>query len=100
MQNKFIYILIMAVVTYAVRLLPLILIRGQIKNTFIKSFLHYVPYVTLSVMTFPAIIEATQNPVSGVVALIVGIISAWVGANLFDVSVICCLTVFILERFI
>lgn len=100
MQNKFIYILIMAVVTYAVRLLPLILIRGQIKNTFIKSFLHYVPYVTLSVMTFPAIIEATQNPISGVVALIVGIISAWVGANLFDVSVICCLTVFILERFI
>lgn len=100
MQNKFIYILIMAAVTYAVRLLPLILIRGQIKNTFIKSFLYYVPYVTLSVMTFPAIIQATQNPVSGVVALIVGIISAWVGANLFDVSVICCLTVFILERFI
>lgn len=90
----------MAVVTYAVRLLPLVLIRGQIKNRFIRSFLYYIPYVTLAVMTFPAIIEATQNPVSGLAALIIGIAVAWIGAGLFDVSVICCLTVFLLERFI
>lgn len=100
MRSNFIYILIMALVTYAVRLLPLVLIRRQIKNRFIQSFLYYVPYVTLAVMTFPAIIEATQNPISGLSALIIGIAAAWSGAGLFDVSVICCLTVFLLERFI
>ena len=90
----------MAVVTYAVRLLPLILIRTQIRNRFIQSFLFYIPYVTLAIMTFPAIIEATQTPISGTAALILGIVAAWCGAGLFDVSVICCLLVFVLERFI
>ena len=76
MQNTYIYILIMFAVTYAIRVLPLTLIRRQIKNQFIQSFLYYVPYVTLAVMTFPAIVEATQSPIAGAAALVVGILCA------------------------
>ena len=96
----YIYILIMAVVTYLIRVLPLTLIRKEIKNTTIRSFLYYVPYVTLAVMTFPAILDATQSTWSGLLALIVGIGLAWFGASLFRVSVACCIVVFILELFI
>ena len=99
-HNIYIYIFVMAGVTYLIRLLPLTFIRKEIKNTFIRSFLYYVPYVTLAVMTFPAIIEATQNPVAGAVALVVGIAAAWFGASLFQVSVACCAVVFMIELFI
>lgn len=96
-HSIFIYITIMVLVTNGIRILPLTLIRKPIKNHFIKSFLYYVPYVTLSVMTFPAIIEATNSTVAGAAALLIGISAAWYGLSLFPVSVICCLTVFILE---
>jgi branched-subunit amino acid transport protein len=96
-HNAYIYILIMGLVTYAIRVIPITLIRGQIKNRFIKSFLYYVPYVTLAVMTFPAIIEATTSPVAGAVALVAGLLLAWYKASLFSVSVSCCVLVFILE---
>jgi len=99
-HNIYIYMAIMAGVTYAIRVLPMTLIRKPIRSQFIKSFLYYVPYVTLSVMTFPAILSATQNPVSGAVALAAGIVAAWLGAGLFKVSVICCAVVFIVELFI
>ena len=65
--DVFLYIIGMAVVTYLVRVLPLTLIRKEIKNTFIKSFLYYVPYVTLAVMIFPAILDATSSPWSALV---------------------------------
>lgn len=94
----FIYIAIMSAVTLAIKILPLTLIRGEIKNVTLKSFLHYVPYATLAVMTFPAIIYATQSKISGLLALIVGIISAWFGASLFRVAVICCVVVFVFEK--
>lgn len=96
----YIYIAIMSAVTLAIKILPLTLIRGEIKNIYIKSFLNYVPYATLAVMTFPAILYATNSPISGTLALIVGIISAWFGASLFKVAVICCVSVFIAELFI
>ncbi len=95
-----VYILIMAAVSYAIRVLPLTLIRKPIKNRFIQSFLYYVPYVTLAVMTFPAIIHATQSPVSGLLALAVGIVAAWLGAGLFGVAVLCCAAVLVCELFI
>ena len=98
--NIYIYILIMAAVSYAIRVLPVTLIKKQIENQFIQSFLYYVPYVTLAVMTFPAIINATQSIYSGLVAFIVGIVAAWRGFDLFKVAVACCMTVFILELFI
>ena len=96
-MNNYIYIAVMAAVSYMIRVLPLTLIRKPIKNQFIQSFLYYVPYVTLAVMTFPAIIHATQTPISGLVALIAGIIAAWLGAGLFPVSVICCVLVFLIS---
>ena len=86
--------------TLAIKILPLTLIRGKIKNVTIRSFLHYVPYVTLAVMTFPAIIYATQSQISGGLALIAGILAAWFGASLFKVAVICCSVVFVTELFI
>ena len=97
-MNNYIYIAVMAAVSYTIRVLTLI--RKPIKNQFIQSFLYYVPYVTLAVMTFPAIIHATQTPISGLVALIAGIIAAWLGAGLFPVSVICCVLVFVIELFV
>lgn len=99
-HNVYIYILIMAAVTFLIRVLPLTLIKGEIKNKFIKSFLYYVPYVSLAVMTFPAILDATQSVYSALAALVVGILLAWFGASLFQVSVLSCLVVFIVELFI
>lgn len=100
MRNAYIYILIMAGVSYAIRVLPLTLIRKQIKNRFIRSFLYYVPYVTLAVMTFPAILHATQSQISGLIALAVGIVAAWLGADLFKVAVLCCGVVLAAELFL
>ena len=96
-KNIYIYILVMGAVSYLIRAIPLTLLRKPIKNLFIKSFLYYVPYVTLAVMTFPAIINATSSPVSGAIALIVGIITAAIGFNLIKVAVSCCAAVFIVE---
>lgn len=95
-----VYILVASAVTLAIKILPLTLIRGEIKNRTIRSFLHYVPYVTLAVMTFPAIIDATQSQISGGLALIAGILAAWFGASLFQVAVLCCSVVFVTELFI
>ncbi len=95
-----IYILVMFAVTLAIRLLPLTLIRKQIKNPFIQSFLYYVPYVTLAVMTFPAIVHATQSPIAGIAALIVGLITAWFGWDIFRVAASCCIVVLVLELFL
>lgn len=97
MENIYIYLFVMSAVTIAIRLVPLTLIRGQVKNQFIRSFLYYVPYVTLAVMTFPAILSATQTPVSGALAFAAGIALAWYGASLFKVSAACCVIVFAVE---
>lgn len=96
----YLYILVMFGVSYAIRVLPVTLIRKHIKNQFLQSFLYYVPYVTLAVMTFPAIVYATQSPIAGVAALIVGIITAWRNFGLFKVAASCCITVLILEFFL
>ncbi len=96
----FIYILIMILVTNGIRVLPITLIRKPIKNRFIRSFLYYVPYVTLAVMTFPAIMEATQSPIAGLAALVLGILAAFFGLGLLPVSIICCVVVFLIELFI
>ncbi|MBR4123570.1 MAG: AzlD domain-containing protein [Clostridia bacterium] len=97
MHNIYIYIFIMAAVTYLIRLLPLTFVRKKITNITIRSFLYYVPYVTLTVMTFPAIIDATQSVWSGIAALIAGILLAYIGASLFGVAVCSCLVVFLIE---
>lgn len=93
----YIFILTMALATYACRVFAFTVIRHPIENRFFQSFLYYVPYVTLAVMTFPAIIEATNSPIAGAAALIAGIIAAWLGGNLFLVAGTCCMSVFLLE---
>ena len=101
MNSKiYLYILVCAGVSLLIRELPLTLIRKPIKNRFLRSFLYYVPYVTLAVMTFPAILHATSSPVAGLAALVLGIAAAWFGANLFQVAVGCCAIVLILELFL
>ena len=98
--NIYIYIAVMALVTYLIRLAPLTLIRKEITNRFIKSFLYYVPFVTLAVMTFPAIIHSTSNIWSGIAGFITAVLLAYFGQSLFKVSIAACLVVFITELFI
>ena len=100
LNNAWIYIAVMAGVTYLIRVLPLTLIRKEIKNQTIRSFLFYVPYVTLAVMTFPAIIQATDSMWAGLAALIAGLALAWFGGSLFQVAVAACAVVFVLELFL
>ena len=96
-NNIYVYIFVAALVSFVIRALPVTIFRKPIKNRFIKSFLYYVPYVTLAVMTFPAIIEATQTKLSGIFALISGTIAAWYNLSLFKVACICCVVVFVSE---
>ena len=97
MTKTLLSILTAAVVTYLVRVLPLTLIRKPIRSRFLRSFLYYVPYVTLAVMTFPAIVQATQSPLAGALALVLGIALAFNGASLFTVAASCCAVVLIAE---
>ena len=99
-HNIYMYLIVMSAVTLAIRILPITLLRRQIENRFLKSFLYYVPYVTLAVMTFPSIVDATQVPQAGTAALLIGIALAWFGASLFQVSACCCIVVFAVEYFL
>lgn len=96
-HNVYIYILIASLAATLIRVLPTTLIRKQITNPFIKSFLYYVPYVTLAVMTFPAIIEATSSKVAGIIALCVGTVTAWYNWGLLKVAVVCCIVAYVAE---
>ncbi len=93
----FLYILVAAGVSFLLRVLPMTLIRKKITNKFFKSFLYYVPYVTLAVMVFPAIINATGSPIAGAIALAAGIAGAWFGLKMISVAVICCAVTFVFE---
>ncbi|MBR2521047.1 MAG: AzlD domain-containing protein [Oscillospiraceae bacterium] len=97
MSKNYIYIFLAFAVIYAIRVLPLTIIRKPIRSRFLRSFLYYVPYVTLAVMTFPAIIYATSVPAAGIAALVVGIAVAWFGGSLITVAGACCAVVFIIE---
>mgnify|MGYP000228834390 CR=1 FL=1 len=96
-HNVYVYIAVMTAVTFLIRVLPLTLIRKKITNVTLRSFLYYVPYVTLAVMTFPAMVDATQSPIAGVAALAMGVFFAYRGASLPKVAALCCGTVLLLE---
>lgn len=95
--NPYLYILTMAAVTYLIRVLPLTLIRREIKNRFLRSFLYYVPYVTLSVMTFPAILSATASPISAALGFAAALALAWKNKSLLVVACVACAVVFAAE---
>lgn len=90
----------MAFATWLMRVSSSLIMKKPIKNRFIQSFLYYVPYVTLAVMTFPAIIEAADSPLAGAAALLVCMSAAWYGAGLFPVAIAGCVTVFLVELLI
>ncbi len=97
-HNVYIYIIIMAVVTYLIRVLPITLIKKEIKNRFIRSFLFYVPYAALAAMTFPAILFATESVISGVVGFGTALVAAYKERSLIQVALLACLAVFVTER--
>ncbi|WP_106625939.1 AzlD domain-containing protein [Selenomonas massiliensis] len=97
MRDIWIYIAVMSAVTIAIRLIPALLLRRPIRNGFVRSFLFYVPYVTLAVMTFPAIVEATRTPYAGAAAFAFAIFLAWNGANLFRCAAGASIMVLIIE---
>ncbi len=98
--NAYLYIAVMFGVSYLIRVLPFLVMRRPIKNKYIQSFLYYVPYVTLAVMTFPAILYATGSIISAGIALAVAIVLAWTGRSLFTVAAASCITVLIVELII
>ena len=98
-HNIYIYILVMAAVTYLIRMLPLALSRKEITSPFIRSFLYYVPYACLAAMTFPAILTATAGSIiSGAAGLIVALIAAYREKSLLTVALFACAAVFVVER--
>lgn len=96
----YLYILVMAATTYLIRAIPLTLLKKPIRNRFLKSFLHYVPAACLTAMTFPAILTATDNLISGAIGLLVGILLALKKKSLIVVAVVSCAAVFITEQLI
>ncbi len=97
-MNFYIYVTVMAVVTYLIRVVPLVLMNREIKNTFIKSFLYYVPYAALASMTFPAILFSTTELAAAVAGLAVAIFMAFREKGLLLVALGACVTVFIIEQ--
>ncbi len=102
MGDKRVYfsLAVMISTVYAIRVVPFIIFRKEIKNKWIRSFLYYVPYVTLAVMTFPAILTATSSVWSGVIALVIGIAVAFLKGDLFTVAISACVAVFLSELFL
>lgn len=98
--NIYLYILVMAAVTYLVRMLPLTLLRRQVTNPTLRSFLYYVPYVTLAVMTFPAILGATKSLWSGLAGFAAASLMAFKGKGLLPVAAVACAVVFLAEMFL
>ena len=98
-ESIWLAILVMAGVTYFIRVLPLVLIRREIKNKTVRSFLYYVPFVTLSVMTFPAILGATATIWSALAALLVALVLSLKGCKLPVVAAAACAAVFLVELF-
>ena len=96
-NNIVLAIVVMALVTYLIRVTPLVLIRREIKNRTVRSFLYYVPYVTLSVMTFPAILSATAVVWSALAALAVAVVLSLLRCKLPVVALAACVTVFAVE---
>ena len=92
-------ILVLGLTLYAVRMLPLTLLRHEIKSKWVRSFLYYVPYVTLSVMTFPAILSSTGSVYSAWAGFLAGIVLAYIDGNLFRVAICSCIMVYVAEWF-
>ena len=99
-MNIYVYILTMAVTTYLIRAIPLVLLKKPIRSRFLRSFLHYVPTACLTAMTFPAILYAADHMLSGAVGLAVGIFLAFKNKSLILVAISSAGAVFVVEQLI
>ena len=97
-MNLYVYILVMALTTYLIRMLPLTLFQKVIKSRFLRSFLAYVPCACLAAMTFPAILYATNSVFSGLAGLVVAVLLAFFGKSLVTVAACSCAAVFVSEQ--
>ena len=95
-----IYLLVAAGTTYLIRMLPLVLIKKKITNRFLVSFLYYIPYAVLSVMTIPAVFYATSSKLSALIGTVAGIVAAYFGQSLLKVACLSTLVVFAVEYII
>ena len=96
-REFFIYLLLMAGSTYLIRVIPFVLVKNQIKNRTVRSFLYYIPYAVLTAMTIPAIFFATSSPISAVVGFVVAVLLAIKGKSLTVVALIACAAVYLTE---
>ena len=96
-MNFYIYLLVTAGTTYLVRMLPLVLMKGKIRSRFLLSFLHYIPYAVLSVMTIPAIFSATGDVRTAAAGFAVALVLAWRGKSLLTVAAAACAAVLLTE---
>jgi len=99
-MSIYLYILVMALVTYLIRMLPLVLARKEINNVFVKSFLYYVPYACLAAMTFPAILSSTSYLISAIVGFAVAAVLSYLEKSMVLVALSACVAVFVCEQII
>ena len=99
-MSVYVYIAVMALTTYHIRMLPMTLFQKEIKNPFLRSFLAYVPCACLTAMTFPAILYATDHVLSGGIALAAAVLLALRGKSMVVVAAGSCIAVFLAERIV
>ena len=98
-MSVWIYIFVMAAVTYLIRMLPFTLIRGKVKSRFFRSLLYYIPYAVLAAMTFPSIFYATGNVVTAAAGTVAALILAWFRMPLIVVALAAAGTAFVAGLF-
>lgn len=94
----YVYIFVMAFVTYLIRVIPLTVFRKKIENQYVQSFLYYVPYTCLTAMTFPAILYATESLFSALAGAAVAVVMAFYNKSLVTVAACACVAVFVVEQ--
>lgn len=97
LQHILLLIAVMALTTYLIRMLPLVLFRKKISNPFLQSFLYYIPYAVLAAMTIPAIFSSTSSVVSAVGGLLAALLVSCMGKSLMPVALSACGAVFVIE---
>lgn len=97
MINPWIAVAVMFAVTYALRAVPLLLVRGELRNQRLRTFLEFTPYAVLTAMTLPAVIHATAYWYSGVAGILAAVILAWRGMSLMPVAIGAAATVWVVE---
>ena len=93
----FLYLAVMAGVTYLIRMIPLVLAKKKIKNRFVLSFLYYIPYAVLSAMVFPAIFTATGSVISAAIGFAVAVLLSYLRRSLLTVAISASAAVFLAE---